>query len=586
MTKGGKGQAKGCPTVSLTQMSRQMEEMQQMMGIGGSWGSYQQDKGKGKGKGKSSGKSTGKGDGKGKGISKAQDKKAFWPCPVEQCAKELNWGLQYWNHPGRDCCHLCEMPRAATPSVQQASREETQARVRADVAASVAAPSGKPVGAAAAAQPPTLSKTKQKKLRNAEKKKEHEQERLAAGEVVDSEDEMDEAEEPLPTEEQLKAALKLLSVPQPLKEGWTAAAVVDDDEAQEASQSLAALRQEHGACAKVIKMVEDGVSIAGVDVAVTKAKMNSLAKAILKASKELPTVAVNAAQMRLDKEVYLRERGEKLEFVARGAATAKENYCNAHAMHVRMVEHWTDRLAEVVEEEVQRQARYAERNVVHEQRHQQVLEEYDKRIAAADQVSAEAKKEIAKVAATVQPLTPQEEARKAEEEKEEKEKADAAADVKKQGEDALAAAKEAFQKLNVTVSTVCKEDLPVLDASAADAAALQVLAQMYFWAKASSMGESFLPFSFLEMGATVEVAILLVGKKVWKEMFKGHAITQDMVCPMQLRQIMFFQLMAYDSVLRADKSLAEQEAKAQQAWEIAEPRLKKLRMTLRAREEL
>ena len=152
---------------------------------------------------------------------------------------------------------------------------------------------------------------------------------------------------------------------------------------------------------------------------------------------------------------------------------------------------------------------------------------------------------------------------------------------KKKEADALAVAREAFEKLNAIVTTVSKADLPILDASTAGKDDLPVLARMYYWAKASSMGDSFLPFSFTELGSTADVALLLVGKTVWQAMFKGAVITSEDICPMQLRQIMFFQLMAFDTILKADQALAAQEAEAQKAWDTAEPRLKRLRMSLR-----
>ena len=108
-----------------------------------------------------------------------------------------------------------------------------------------------------------------------------------------------------------------------------------------------------------------------------------------------------------------------------------------------------------------------------------------------------------------------------------------------------------------------------------------MLAHMYHWAKASAMGDTMLPYSFAEMGATIEVAIMLVGEKAWKSMFGNNTIMDHMVCPMQMRQCMFFQLMAYDGALRADKQTAEQEAVALKAIACAEPRLKRLRAALR-----
>ena len=102
---------------------------------------------------------------------------------------------------------------------------------------------------------------------------------------------------------------------------------------------------------------------------------------------------------------------------------------------------------------------------------------------------------------------------------------------------------------------------------------------MYYWARASSMGDASLPFAFKEMGATVAVAQELVGEKVWRAFFKDTVIGDGDVCPMQLRQIMFLQLMTLDADLRA-KVNAGQEAVAVKHLEDAEPRLKRLRTML------
>ena len=147
-------------------------------------------KGKGKGKEKGKGKSSGKEKGKGsKGKGKAESASQWWTCPIEDCMKHLNAGVEFWNHPGRDTCKLCLGPRAAAPSVVEQkyakAQEEVRAKVKADVAKAAAADEG---------WTPALSKTAKKKRRNAERKKEH----LAKEEAEKTDaDSMDEEEESL-----------------------------------------------------------------------------------------------------------------------------------------------------------------------------------------------------------------------------------------------------------------------------------------------------------------------------------------------------------------------------------------------------
>ena len=93
------------------------------------------------------------------------------------------------------------------------------------------------------------------------------------------------------------------------------------------------------------------------------------------------------------------------------------------------------------------------------------------------------------------------------------------------------------------------------------------------------MGDAQLPFSFAEMCATVEVAKDLVGDVIWTAFFADRKMEDKDVCPMQLRQIMFMQLMILDADLR-EKKHAGQEAVALKHLGDAEPRLKRLRTLL------
>ena len=127
--------------------------------------------------------------------------------------------------------------------------------------------------------------------------------------------------------------------------------------------------------------------------------------------------------------------------------------------------------------------------------------------------------------------------------------------------------------------TVNKADLADMSAHKASSASTKVMATMYYWARASSMGDAQLPYAFQDMGATVAVAQELVGEKVWKTFFKDNVLVDGDVCPMQLRQIIFMQLMILDADLR-EKVNADQEAVAEQHLRDAGPRLKRLRTIL------
>ena len=544
----GKGSGKQPPVQSRLQMAEKeladlkwkvLKDAQddwsgQASGEDASWDGWQV-KGKGKGKGKSSGKGKGAQEkGKGKG------KQGWWPCPVAQCKDVLNHGEAYLNHPGRDACNLCWNPRAAVAVVEMVSRNDQLAAVRAEVAA-------------AAAPEVPLSKTAAKKLRNAERKKEHEAagEQSACVEVMDDDEEEEEQATPLPTEQQVQAALKLLTLPQPLKEGWTAAKTVDAGTTEEVTTGLLALQAERDSCSKVVALVEAGAAVAGVDVTVTKAKITALDKAITKMSKDVPTPAVSAAQLTLDLELYRRTRGEKLVFVKKGAENAKANFQSAWEMHRAIASHWSTRLEKLESEEIVRQERFEERNDTHEERHRQIVAEYQSRIAAAEQ-QAGAVKPKAPEAATPPPT---------------------AADA-----DRLEAVK-AFEALDLT-APVDQSDLPDLSGLVPVAEALLPMTNMFAWARASTLGDAYLPFSFAQMGATIDMAQSLSGVKVWKAFFKGRAAKATDVCPMQLRQIIFVQLMSHDASMK--KITAEQHAQVQKDLEESQPALKKMKVLLRS----
>ena len=107
---------------------------------------------------------------------------------------------------------------------------------------------------------------------------------------------------------------------------------------------------------------------------------------------------------------------------------------------------------------------------------------------------------------------------------------------------------------------------------------------MHYRAQKSVFMEAHLPYTFGDMGATVPVAISLVGLKVWRAYFGDNAFTADEVCPLQLRGLMLRQLAEYDRILRGSKHCfiaehAGQEQAAQLAMEAAAPRLAKIQAT-------
>ena len=147
------------------------------------------------------------------------------------------------------------------------------------------------------------------------------------------------------------------------------------------------------------------------------------------------------------------------------------------------------------------------------------------------------------------------------------------------------AAREAFRKLDaMPQKPVQRSDLPDLslepDIKAED---MPSMTAMFYWARASVLGDAHLPFSFAEMGATTQVAKYLAGDVIWKAFFGTTEVNSQDICPMQLRQVLFMQLMAHDAQLRSKKG-ADEEKEAQKAFEATVPRLNKMKKVLRCRD--
>ena len=249
---------------------------------------------------------------------------------------------------------------------------------------------------------------------------------------------------------------------------------------------------------------------------------------------------------------------------------------------------WLDPLRTIEKQKVARDAAWVARRVELAARKAQVMELIDRKIKAAQEL-ADAVKEVKQADGASPAETPAQKEARVKEEAAEAEKGKKAAQEEK---DRLAAvqavvdrrasmqaeARKAFKQLNTT-ATITKSDLVDMTKLKSSEASTKVQATMYYWARASAMGDAHLPYTFTDMSATVKVAQELVGEAVWKTFFKDSAITDGDVCPMQLRQVMFLQLMILDQDLRK-KVNAGQEAIADKLLEDAEPRLKKLRTML------
>ena len=557
-------------------------------GKGGNWGGWEnQSKGKGKGKGKApaewpksgkgKGKESGKGKGKDDGKSKGKGKGPCWPCPNKKCAILMQ---KVWmNAQSLHQCGQCGTHKETSwdPNADwQARREELRAEVAAEsgsgAAADKEAEAPKPKAAAAQVESEGVEEMD-----------------------LTSEDDQEEEEDIIWLTDEYKDLESKLFAPKPMKEGWTPEQELlgGKDAAGKAAEQRA---QEIAACKKLLELEPMAVALKGskVDFAATRAQLEALEKAAVKADKHAPTAALTVCQLAERRQDFIDEEDKKIKIAATGAEKAGVAQERMEQICAEQAQAWMDQMRVSQKAKKLRDAAWELRAVEHETRRTRCLELIDQRIEAAKKLALAiaATKKASPARTKAEEVAEKQEKLKAEKAEAEKQQTER----KKAEEDAKAAAKEkaaatiAFRQLefNTKVKT---EDLPDLTKAEAPAEEVLVtLSRMHYWAKATAIGDAHLPFAFSEMGATATVARLLAGEKVWTAFFAATEIQDNVVCPMQLRRIIFLQLMTYSDTLsyrkQANEALEKQEEEAKQSLEEAEPRLKKLRTLIRPRSEL
>ena len=135
----------------------------------------------------------------------------------------------------------------------------------------------------------------------------------------------EEESEPLLTCEEVAKLSASLSKPQPTREGWSAASVVDGAVETRATTNPAALKEEF-ANADAKLALGKGAAALGVNLKVTAARKEELLKTIAKAERVAPTPSANvsAHQLRLDRSKYEEKYGKDKQRQQTGAANARE----------------------------------------------------------------------------------------------------------------------------------------------------------------------------------------------------------------------------------------------------------------------
>ena len=501
--------------------------------------------GKGKGKGKDSGKSTAKAAGKGKG------QEAWWPCPEVRCAEMM--GKVWMNPPSVCSCAQCRTPKETAPAPWEVQREQLRADVLAEGKKAKVAPA-KPKPAAAT-------------------------EEEAAWEEEEEEQEEEEEEIIWLTDEFKELEAKLFE-PKPFKEGWTPAQEVQGGK-DAAGQKAEQLSKEMDLCKKLLELEPMAASLkeSSIDFAATRKKLEALEKTAAKGVKDTPGAKLTVCQLETARQTFVDAEEKKQKIALAGAAKAVDTQDRLEEICSEQADAWMDRLRSLEKQKLVRDAAWDLKTAEIDARCTQVLELFDQRIDAARTLAepmamridtpepsetAEEKKERLKTEKEEKAA----EEKKAKEEKQEKQR------QRKMLSEEETKAKKAYAQLNLT-ATFKKEDFVNLTNSPEPAKeALGPCTKMYLWARASALGDAHLPFSFFEMGATVQVAHDLVGAKVWEAFFGKQEVDVHDVCPMRLRQVVFMQLMAYDACLKG-KRQASLEAEMQEALESAQERHEK-----------
>ena len=538
--KSGKGDVP-CPTLSAKELGK-MEELLK----------WQRSQGKGKGKGpketdpKGKGKTTGgggkndKGKGKGKGDTKGKGKAQTVKCAGNMC-KDYNYGQPVWYPADEDQCPCCGLtnPRhdgKALDKLREATKLAEAEELKVLKKKEAAKPEAKP----------EVKATPKAKAQAAPKDELDEM-----LEDLTEEDEQEDTSASIVLTEEYVSLKVLLKAPHTIEEGWEAAKSMDLCASADPQSVTAPIKKSIAQCQAPLELEEAGDALGTkIDFEAAKKRMAALEKQLTKAEGATPGAALTKCQLETNRQSFVDSASKKKGFADAGTKAAAGRQKRLEEICLEMMAAWETQLQELRQEAADRNKLWTERQELLQSRTDQVLKLYDERIAAVEAIAravdpvAAAKKDAETLEQTTADLC--------------------------------------FQKLKTKASVVLQlSDMPVLDLKPPDDT-VPALAQMHYWAQKSVFMEACLPYTFGDMGATVPVAISLVGLKVWRAYFGDNVCTPDEVCPLQLRGLIFRQLAEYDRILRGSKHCfikehADQEMTAQRAVEAAAPRLEKMK---------
>ena len=335
----------------------------------------------------------------GGGWTRVQHKGQWWTCQVPECQAELKkLGKRPWyNAKSEELCGFCHMPWQAVTTQSRFEDAQRTAREAATARVTQGADTPTPKVPATKAQ---SRRVRAKKAAAAGKGQpgvtgtdgaKPEADAVAA---EANEDACDVDEEQEPQEEKTKKLLSPAEIkeladalysPKPLAAGWTVAKAIAKEEVdpQKGDREQEELRGEMADCEALLEMDSAAAARLGINHKIIKDRLASIEKQLAKPGAKNPAPAVTAAQLFLDKETYAAQHKEKRLIAQRGAAKARRAFVTLQDAQRAHVKYWQDQMQATAEAELVRQQEWSDRDDLLQERHQQVLDEFDRRARSA-----------------------------------------------------------------------------------------------------------------------------------------------------------------------------------------------------------
>ena len=309
----------------------------------------------------------------------------FWYCNVAEC-KAFNKGRCYWNAQDQNQCGQCQAYKGTAAAEQHHARGQKLSELREQVATRAATPAAKALTKAQSRRQRAKSlKEGAKAAANADATEDVKPPDAPAAVEQTSGPGATSAEDPqstkTPTPKQIEEMEETLLSPQPLDPDWTPEAVVDGRPRAKATELVEDFQGELDDCEAFLELGDRAAKM-GINLEVTKARITELKKLIEKAGKKVPAVA-SAAELALHQEKYLERHAEKQVRSRKAAGVARQTFVQLQMAQQSQIDYWQQKLQRTADLQMARQDEWEDRAQDLDDRHQQVMQEFERRISAA-----------------------------------------------------------------------------------------------------------------------------------------------------------------------------------------------------------